>query len=215
MIQPLFRRRHIAGIIAGLLTIHRFGKDLVAPVREIKWANGQYAFVTEFVPGEKVNNDGPTKHFLAQVVETFAEAGLSVWQVNPRNPHAPTNLIRTLEGDLKIIDLESAVVTPLPAPGQWMSALRSGNYPVFDDMDFPTLRRYVSANKVALEVSLGPDRMVELQHSLDRCQEAVNSWKEAEPRVWGRLTRLVYKLLNWKPVFKRIAGASVGADRAA
>ena len=123
--------------IASLLTLHRFGKDLVAPVTAVSCMHGDCSFVTEFVPGQKVENDEPAQLFLTQVSEIFAEAGLSVWQVNPHNPHAHTNLIRTPEGDLKIIDLESAVVTLFPAPGQLRSALKSGSFPIFDDIAFP------------------------------------------------------------------------------
>ena len=109
--------------IASLLTIHRFGKDLVAPVTTIDCQHGNCSFVTEFIPGEVAKNDEPAQKFLGEVSEAFAEAGLSVWQVNPRNPHAHTNLILTPEEDYKIIDLESAVVSLFPAPGQFLSSL--------------------------------------------------------------------------------------------
>ncbi|MCH8298430.1 MAG: phosphatase PAP2 family protein, partial [Chloroflexi bacterium] len=81
--------------IASLLTTHRFGKDLVAPVTTIDCTHGNCSFVTEFIPGELAKNDEPAQKFLGEVTESFAEAGLSVWQVNPRNPHAHTNLILT------------------------------------------------------------------------------------------------------------------------
>ena len=127
--------------IASLLTVHMFGKELVAHVTSEGCNHGKCSFVTEFVPGEKVENDGPVREFLGQVSKTFAEAGLSVWQVNPRNPHAHTNLIRNPSGDLVIIDLESAVVTLMPSRGQWRSSLRQGNLPIFDDIDFGRLRQ--------------------------------------------------------------------------
>ena len=184
--------------IASFLTRHRFGKDLVAPVTSVDCINGQYSFITEFVPGEKVKNDQTTKRFVAEVTETFAQAGLSVWQINPRNPHAHTNLIRTPEGNLVIIDLESAVVTPVPAPGQWRSVLRSGDFPIFDDIDFPRLRQYVSSNEVALAVSLGSGGVDELNNTVNRAEQAIRSWKDSEPRIWGRLVSGVYKLLNWE-----------------
>ena len=129
--------------IASLLTAHRFGKDLVAPVKTIDCSHGNCSFVTEFIPGELAQNDEPAQKFMGQVSELFAEAGLSVWQVNPRNPHAHTNLIRNVDGDYIIIDLESAVVSLFPAPGQFMSSVKSGNPPIFDDIDFPRLKNYI------------------------------------------------------------------------
>ena len=107
LVAGQFRRE-----IASKLTTFRFGKDLVAPVIAINRVQGEFNFVTEYVPGGVAENDEAAKSFLTQVSETFAAAGLSVWQVNPRNPHAHTNLIRTPAGAFKIIDLESAIVTP-------------------------------------------------------------------------------------------------------
>ena len=200
--------------IASLLTIHRFGKDLVSPVTALDCEHGRYSFVTEFVPGEKVGNDQEAKRFLAQVTETFAEAGLGVWQVNPHNPHAHTNLIRTPEGDFKIIDLESAVVTLLPARGQFRSALKSGNFPIFDDIAFPRLREYISANQVGLEASLGPGGLAGLKHATDQAEQTISAWKDAEPRIWGHIISRIYKLLNWKECFQHMTGALAGAQGA-
>ena len=200
--------------IASLLTIHRFGKDLVSPVTSVDCEHGRYSFVTEFVPGEKVGNDAEAKRFLSQVTDTFAEAGLGVWQVNPHNPHAHTNLIRTPGGDFKIIDLESAVVTLLPARGQFRAALKSGNFPIFDDISFPRLREYISSNQAGLETSLGPDGLADLKRATDHAERLISAWKDAEPRIWGNIIRRVYKLLNWKESFQHLTGALAGAERA-
>ncbi len=201
--------------IASALTIHRFGKDLVAHVKAINCMYWACDFVTEFIPGDKVENDDEVRKFLGQVVEIFSEAGLSVWQVNPRNPHAHTNIIRRPNGDPIIIDLESAVVTPIPAPGQWRSALRRGSIPVFDDIDFERLRSYIAANEAALEASLGSERLAEFKEDVDLGEQAVRTWHETEPRIWGRLIRGVYRLLDWKRFFMRLSHALGGADRAA
>jgi len=201
--------------IASMLTIHRFGKDLVAPVTAIEEVNGEFNFVTEFVPGELAENNDETKAFLAQVTETFAAAGLSVWQVNPRNPHAHTNVIRTPEGDFKIIDLESAIVTPFLAKGQWRSAIRSGNIPVFDDIDFLRLRDYIVTNEASLEASLGADGLTEFKRNLGHMEYTVCLWKDAEPRVWGKAISWIYGLLAARPLVQRSHRAFEGADRAA
>ena len=211
----MYRRK-----IASLLTIHRFGKDLVAPVIAVDGRNGQYSFVTEYVPGEEVTNDEATKRFLSEVSETFAEAGLSIWQVNPRKPHAHTNVIRTAEGDLKIIDLEFAVVTPFPAPGQLRSALKNGNFPIFDGVDFQRLRQYASANAPTIGLNAGGPNagsnwLAEFNDAVNRGDQAYRRWTDSEPRVWGRLASRVYRLLNWQPFFHRLGGSLLGADRAA
>lgn len=156
--------------------------------------------VTEYVPGQKAGNAGATRSFLARVSRIFATAGLSIWQVNTRNPHAHTNLIRTPDGAVKTIDLESAVVTLVLAGGQWRSALRGGNIPVFDDIDFPRLRHYIAANAEALGRSLGPDGLAELKDAVARREEAIRTWKGAEPRFWGRIISRVCRLLDWSPI---------------
>ena len=201
--------------IGSALTIHRFGKDLVSPVISVDRDQGKFRFVTEFVPGELAKNDAAAQAFLKEVSESFAEAGLSVWQVNPRNPHAHTNLILTAEGDFKIIDLESAVVSLLPAPGQLRSSLKSGNLPVFDDIDFPRLRNYIIANEAALEASLTPEGLTKLRHATDHAEESITAWKNAEPRIWGHIISQVYKLLDWKSYFQRVRATMEGAPRAA
>ena len=199
--------------IASALTINRFGKDLVAHVTGVTCGYGPCSFVTEFIPGEKVKNDDGAKEFLGQVAETFAEAGLSVWQVNPRNPHAHTNLIRTPEGDAIIIDLESAIATPIPAPGQWLSALRRGTIPVFDDIDFERLRDYITANEAAFDESLGRDGLVELRDNADRCEQAIRIWQDSEPRIWGRLISGLYRLMDWKRFSMGLAQSIDGTGR--
>ena len=201
--------------IASFLTRNRFGKDLVAPVTAVNCMHGSCSFVTEFVAGEKVENDDEARLFLGEVAQTFADSGLGVWQINPRNPHAHTNLIRTADGDMIIIDLESAVVTPFPAPGQWRSAFRIGTIPVFDDIDFERLRAWAKENESALQTSLGRDSLAEFQEAIDKGEEAIRIWKDSEPRIWGRLSSSLYRLFNWKAFFDHVRHALDGAHGAA
>ena len=201
--------------IASLLTLHRFGKDLVAPVKTIDCGHGNCRFVTEFIPGEVAENDGPTQRFMGEVSEIFAQAGLSIWQVNPRNPHAHTNLIKSADGDYTIIDLESAVISLFPAPGQFRSSLKSGNLPIFDDIDFPRLRDFTATNQAALTKSIGADGVKALIHATDHAEEAINTWKDAEPRVIGHLIAGTYSLLNVKARFQHLMASLSGADAAA
>ncbi len=181
----IYRRK-----MARKLTQHMFGEDLVARVLAVNDKGGKYEFVTEYVPGAKVENDPEVKNYLAKVSETFSQAGLSVWQINPHNPHAHTNLIRTPQGDLKIIDLESALATPFLPKGQRRSAIKAGNFPVFDDIDFPRMHAYLADNAASLEASLGPVGLRELEHDLGHLEDLIQSWKASEFRLWGRLFNL-------------------------
>jgi hypothetical protein len=62
--------------IASLLTLYRFGKDLVAPAT-IDCGHGDCQFVTEFIPGEAAENDAPAQKFTGEVSEIFAEVSLA------------------------------------------------------------------------------------------------------------------------------------------
>ena len=201
--------------IAGLLTQFRFGRNLVAPAISIQESDGKYGLVTEFVQGDTVNNRSQGLDFLRSVSKFFTEIGLSVWQVSPINFHATTNMIRTPSGELTIIDLESAFVTPFPGIGQFRSAWKQGAIPVFDDIDFAKLKLYVNTNLPDIRIALGGERTSQLVDSIGSAEEAMRSWKEAEPRLWGRLAKLSYFLLDWKRVYTYFGKLLVTADQSA
>jgi len=184
--------------IAGFLTRCRFGKDLVAPI-SVEHIDGRWSLVSELVSGDKVGNNAEAQAFLGDLTEMFAAAGLSVWQINPRNPRAHTNLIRNRDGELVIIDLESAVVTPFPPPGQWRAALRNGSVPVFDDIDFDCLRAWMAENESDLKRALGRDGFAAFQRTAAEGEAAMAAWKGSEPRLWGRLIGGLYWLLSGAP----------------
>ena len=184
--------------IAGFLTRCRFGKDLVAPI-STEHTGGRWRLVSELISGEKVENDAETQAFLRDLAEMFASAGLSGWQINPRNPRAHTNLIRNWYGDMIIVDLESAVVTPFPAPGQWRAAFRSGSIPVFDDIDFECLRGWISENEADVKRVLGDDGFAAFRMTVAEGEASMAAWKGSEPRLWGRLISGLYRLFSREP----------------
>ena len=107
--------------IASLLTLHRFGKDLVAPVTTIDCGHGDCRFVTEFIPGEAAENDAPAQKFTGEVSEIFAEVSLA-GRSRTGSRHAHTNPIQSASSDYTIIDLESAAISLFLAPGQFRSS---------------------------------------------------------------------------------------------
>ena len=62
---------------------------------------------------------------------------------------------------------------------------------------------------------MGQDGLAALRHATDHAEQAINDWKDAEPRIWGHLVSGIYKLLNWKSYLQHLMGALKGADRAA
>ena len=182
--------------IAGLLTEHRFGADMVAPVLDIREGDdGAYQFVTELVQGREPASNREVEEVLAELYSFFREVGLPTWQIAPGNPHAYSNFIRNPQGDLKLIDLESAIVSVSYPWRELMAALRDGNFPTFDDVDFVRLRTYVSEHGAELARTLGSTQLDELNEAIDTAEVETESWKQSEPRIWGRIARLFYRTL--------------------
>ena len=198
--------------IAGLLTKHRYGRDMVAAVYEIHDAGGRYSLVTELVPGPAPQSNSEIEDTLLELYAYFQDVGLPTWQIAPGNPHAYSNFIRTQDGGLKIIDLESSLVSFSPPFRQLKSALRDGAYPVFDDVDFVQLRAYVTANKSELASSLGTTGLEELNQAIENAERDSLTWKQSEPRIWGQLARRSYRVLDMSGHIQQIRRSFSGAE---
>ena len=198
--------------IAGLLTRHRFGYDMVAAVHRIEDGDGAYRFVTEYIAGVEPESNAEVRDFLAQVYDFFQEAGLPTWQIAPGNPHAYSNFIRKADGTLKLIDLESALISSTSSFKQLRSAMRDGVFPVFDDVDFPQLRDYVSANTSGLKETLGSIGYSELRQAIELAEASTRSWRDSEPRIWGRVAAWVYRRLDFSGPINTIRVRLGGAE---
>ena len=191
--------------IAGLLTRHWSGRDMVAPVYEIRNGGSTYGFVTELVRGSEPESNKEIEGTLSELDSHFLDAGLPTWQISPGNPHAYSNFIRTPEGELKLIDLESSIVSFSPPFRQLRSALRDGLYPVFDDVDFVRLRGYVSSHASELAGSLGSAGFGELNQAIDSAETSSLTWKQSERRIWGRLAQRIYRVLDMSRFFAGVS----------
>jgi len=199
-------------VVVGLLSQHWFGKDIMAKFYEIRETENGYQFVTEFIAGEEPASNMEIADTLSEIYTYFQQVGFATWQIAPGNPHAYSNFIRTAEGDLKLIDLESALVS-ISYPWQELrAALRDGYFPAFDDVDFSKMRGYVQNNAQALTESLGREGFARLESAIDDAEHFTREWKESEPRVWGRLARRVYRMLDVSRLFKGIRGKLDGAE---
>ena len=197
-----YRRR-----IAGLITKFFVGRDVVAPVIEVRPEGDGYAFVTEYVNGGKPRDKKRARQFLGRVTEAFIQSGLPTWQVTPHNPRAVGNLVETEDGDYRIIDLESNVVTPMmPLSGLW-GAAREAHLPAFDDVDVPRLRSFVRERRTELETTLGEKDFRALQKAIARYDWYERRWHQNEPRLWGRLARFTARVLDMPAHIRGLRGA--------
>jgi hypothetical protein len=183
-------------IVAGLLTRAEFGRDVVAQVIEIHCTPYRCEFVTELVTGSSPIRSQKGREFLERISALFARAGLDIWQVWRWNPKALGNVIETPSGEFMIIDLESSLVTPpLPLSHIWNS-IKTAQVPSFDDVNFPALRAYVDDHAQLLHDSLGEEDYALLLEGVELCHQHMHSWKDSEPRIWGRFLRFVYRLFS-------------------
>ncbi len=182
--------------IAGLLTKHRFGYDMVAAFYGIRESENGYSFETELIQGSEPKSNSEVEDLLNDMYAYFQETGMPTWQIAPGNPHAYSNFIRRPNGELKLIDLESALVSVSYPWKELRPALRDGNFPTFDDVNFVQLRDYVSTRAVELAENLGSEGLEELSDAIEVAEVASKSWKESEPRIWGRAAARVYRMLD-------------------
>lgn len=201
--------------VAGLLTKYRFGYNMVAPILEIRKENGRHRLVTEFVPGRTPQSNCEVKGALREVADYFTAVGLPTWQVLPGNPKAYSNLILTPEGQLKVIDLESALVSPVQPIAQLGGLLREGHMPTFDDVDFLRLHGYLRDNEVSLRQVLGREEFEELAQAVEACEGYTKAWKAQEPALWGRVARLIYRIRIFSRLSSWLRSKLVGAESAA
>ncbi len=195
--------------IAGLLTKHRFGYDMVAAFYGIRESENGYSFETELIQGSEPKSNSEVEDLLNDMYAYFQETGMPTWQIAPGNPHAYSNFIRRPNGELKLIDLESALVSVSYPWKELRPALRDGNFPTFDDVNFVQLRDYVSTRAVELAENLGSEGLEELSDAIEVAEVASKSWKESEPRIWGRAAARVYRMLDMsRPINTRFAVSS-------
>lgn len=209
-----YRRR-----IAGAVTQFFLGRNVVTPVVAIEKRNERVAFVTEFVTGSEPRDHHRARRFLHKVTDAFIRTGLPTWQVSPYNPRSLGNLIETPEGDYRIIDLESNVVTPmLPLTGFWAAA-RDAHLPPFDDIDMPRLWTWIEKNREEIERRLGSEGAKRLISDTAGYAWYQRLWQGNELRLWSRLLRLMARALDGpahlRALAHRVSGWRDNAPRAA
>jgi hypothetical protein len=199
--------------IAGLLTQHWFGENLVAQVLEVRPVpGGGYTLVTELVPGGPPTPGPRARAMLRALTARFLEAGLPSWQVGYYNPRAIGNLIERADGSYRIIDLESNFVTPFLPPAATIRAIRIGQFPSFDDIDVGRLRAYLDAHREAIKGDLSAAEVTRLDAAVEAYAEAAGRWHAGEPRLPGRALRLAFRAVDL-PAWLRAARAGAGRPR--
>ena len=185
--------------LAGKLTEHWYGDNLVSRAVGIERIGGRYAVIGEFVEGGEPRDHHDGRAFLHDLADRFDETGLPTWQIDPRQPRSLGNLVQRPDGAYVIIDLESGLVSPLASPRAWMRAIRRGLVPFYDDVYFDLTRAYVDREEAAMRAAHGEAWLAELRADLDVAEAAASAWHRSEPRIWSRLVRGVIGVFARRP----------------
>jgi hypothetical protein len=184
--------------IAGLLTEHWYGRNLVAETLDVRPEQHfqQIGFVTQLVRGTAPRDKKHARVFLKKLTRNFLDAGLPTWQVTPYNWRSVGNLIEENDGEYRIIDLESNLVAPLMPVSGVVGAIRQGNFPSFDDIDLDRLDAYLQLEEHAIIRSLGVAGYGELVASAEMYRQSVRSWRRDEPRIVSKALKFALKLVD-------------------
>lgn len=131
----------------------------------------------------------------------FNEAGFvgSQWQVDKTLSVPTSNLRRDRAGRWMLVDVESAFPALL-LPRYIRQGFGLGAFPLFDDVDFPKLRRYLRKNQVQLQARLSEEQVHRLYRSIDLLQQHTEEWKESEPALFTHRHRLFLDRALWRAV---------------
>lgn len=172
--------------LAGMLTEYWYGQRMTAGVLGVDRVDGRLALVSEFVQSAEVKDREAVKAFLTDLRARFEEAGFPTWQIDPRQPRAIDNVLQTVDGSFRIVDLESGLVSPLASRKTWKRAFDRQMVPFFDDIFFDILRAYLDREAANMVAAKGEDWMAELREMVADTETQVAKWHASELRFWNR-----------------------------
>ena len=173
--------------LIGQLTEYWYGSNHVARAIGVDQISGRYAITSEYVDGAEPEDREEAKAFLQDLVERFDAAGLPTWQIDPRQPRATDNVLQTEDGQFRVVDLESGLVSPLASFKAWRRAFQRGLVPMYDDVFFDVTRTYIQEHESDMRAKLGSTWVQELYATLDATERQTQIWHDSEPRIWSRL----------------------------
>ncbi|MFC2009493.1 hypothetical protein ACFLT3_01035 [Chloroflexota bacterium] len=124
--------------------------------------------------------------FLDKLKAKFRQAGFlgSEWQVDKTLSVPTSNLLRNGSNEWMLVDVESALPA-LAHPGYIWRAIKCGSFPLFDDVDFTILRKYLADNHQGLLISLGKLDTERLYYYANQLEHHTKVWKASEPAIFS------------------------------
>lgn len=177
--RTAFHRRNAL----ALLSEFWFGEQMVAKAVYTRFDEeaDSYVLAAEFVDGRGYEHkDNDAIRLLWDFTRRMHESGFtgSTWQVNPRMAVTTANIRISKDGRPVLIDLESAMpAVHLFVPGLFAKGIKSGNFPLFDDVDYGRLWDYIDENSEIIREKLGDEKANGLVRHLERMEDHELLWK--------------------------------------
>ncbi|MFC2018264.1 hypothetical protein ACFLTQ_03060 [Chloroflexota bacterium] len=129
---------------------------------------------------------------LDRLKDRFRQAGFlgSEWQVEKGLSVPTSNLLRNGSNQWILVDVESAFPA-VALPGYIWRAIKYGSFPLFDDIDFSVLRRYLADNHQELLTGLGKADTERLYYYADQLEYHTRAWKASEPAIFSHRHRII------------------------
>ena len=117
--------------------------------------------------------------------DKFRQSGFmgSEWQVNKMLSTPTSNLLRDEKGRWVLVDVESGMPALIVLDLLW-TAIKTGSFPLFDDVNFDKLNEYLAANKNELTRKLGLERYRQLRYNVKQLRYHTEAWKSSEPAIF-------------------------------
>ncbi len=196
--------------VVSLLSEYWFGESRMADATHTRFDKETDAFVLgmEFVDGRGYEySDKETLKFMKELTSHLYSSGFAglTWQVKPSLLYTTTNVRIPASGKAVLVDLESSIPAILTLdPTYWATGLRTGNFPLFDDVDYKKLRRYMEKHSSGLEQKIGSDNHRTLLQHVEQLQLHERQWKMSEVALWRHSLHVLSKPQAAKAYFRQI-----------
>jgi hypothetical protein len=129
---------------------------------------------------------------LDELKDRFHQAGFigSEWQVDKSLSIPTSNLRKDEHGRWILIDVESGMPALASTRYLW-SSIKMGKVPLFDDVDFVKLHKYLEENETDLINALGETRFLDLTYNVRQLEYYTRMWKSSELAVFRHGSRII------------------------
>ena len=128
---------------------------------------------------------------LDKLKDRFHQAGFvgSEWQVDKSLSIPTNNLLKDRNSRWILVDVESGMPALALLRYLW-PAIKMGSVPLFDDVDFVKLHKYLEENELGLIAKLGEKRFLDLAYYVKQLEYYTRMWKSSEMAVFRHRGRI-------------------------